>query len=30
MRALVAAGVAGIVTDELALLRETLEAAGRW
>jgi glycerophosphoryl diester phosphodiesterase len=30
MRALVAAGVAGIVTDELALLRETLEGAGRW
>jgi len=30
MRALVAAGAAGIVTDELAVLRRTLEAVGRW
>jgi glycerophosphoryl diester phosphodiesterase len=30
MRALVAAGASGIVTDELAALREVLESAGRW
>jgi len=30
MRALVDAGAAGIVTDELAQLRRTLEDAGRW
>jgi len=30
MRALVDAGVAGIVTDELAVLRRALESAGRW
>jgi glycerophosphoryl diester phosphodiesterase len=30
MRTLIAAGVAGIVTDELALLRSALEEAGRW
>ena len=30
MRALVAAGAAGIVTDELGALREVLEADGRW
>ena len=30
MRALVAAGAAGIVTDELGALREVLEANGRW
>lgn len=30
MRALVAAGASGIVTDELATLRDVLEAAGRW
>jgi hypothetical protein len=30
MRALVAAGAAGIVTDELSALREVLEADGHW
>jgi len=30
MRALVAAGASGIVTDELTALREVLEADGRW
>jgi glycerophosphoryl diester phosphodiesterase len=30
MRALVAAGATGIVTDELSVLREVLEADGRW
>lgn len=30
MRALVEAGAAGIVTDELAVLRRALETAGRW
>ena len=30
MRALVEAGVSGIVTDELAALRDTLEETGRW
>jgi glycerophosphoryl diester phosphodiesterase len=30
MRALVAAGVGGIVTDELAMLRDVLESTGRW
>jgi glycerophosphoryl diester phosphodiesterase len=30
MRALIGMGVSGIVTDELGLLRQELEAAGRW
>jgi glycerophosphoryl diester phosphodiesterase len=30
MRALIDAGAAGIVTDELAVLRRALEVAGRW
>ena len=30
MRALVAAGAGGIVTDELATLRDVLESTGRW